>query len=203
MMLIQDGKVKEIYTLNINANDLDDIDPTLRQIIERIKRGIATSNEFSFEIRVVLDGFFENSRISKVIDTFFHDVLDESSIFCFTHIDDDQCNEYAGMFIKRLFSTFGRQVNIDMNDKNLYSMDAVTRVGGKEYYAMFFLPKSRITDAKYDDLRYNGADYLIGQLSPKEILVFVLPYLYMRLAENGLLDRNELRDVKKYMIGLH
>lgn len=201
-MLIQEGKVKEKYIININTIDNVQVDSNLDSIIKRIKKGITSSKDFNYEICVIMDGYYENSRITEVIDTFLHDIMDESSCFCFISKNDDQCSEYITAFIKKIFSTYGKKMNADLNDERLYRLDVVRNISGKEFFADFFVPKSRISDKEYDEFLNLGPDYLTAHLLPDEIITYVLPYLYMRLSEYGLLKNNELRDIKKYKIGM-
>ena len=195
---------KEKFILKIDTTDFNNVDPNLKSIdyrIARNKTNLFTKDNYDFEICAVIDGYIENSYINDILTVFYHDIIDEKNYFHNIFLSDD-CPLFIQKFIKNLFSTSGN-ANSEKRESGMKKMDAIMRADGKEFTFAFYLPDTIITKEKFDEFLNLGPDGLIGNMSNDEIFEYFLPYLYKRLAEDGLLDNKDLKNPIKYYIGLH
>ena len=187
--------LKKKYIINVNNQNLDDFDPNIDYIVKDIRYMLACCpGRFEFEVSVLLNGFIYNSFIDELLNTMLHDVADPDSLFACLFRRDDFA-DYVKQYIKAMMTTG----NDDREDA--YTMEAFYDAGNGYIVAQVYLPKTRMSEEKYKEYIYQGADYLIGSLTVGEIFTYVLAPVYQKLAQCGLLDNAAYKDFSKYKIG--
>jgi hypothetical protein len=182
-------------TANIKNFD-SNLDLALVDIREmRWKHG----NEFDFEIVGLFDGFVVNEFFNAIFNTFLKDVMKQDSMFYSAFNGEYAVNNIKG-FIVDLFAALNR--NIDECQMEAFIRTKVFG-GNKQFNFKFYLPKTIMTDEKFDNFLHMGPDYILGQLAPIQIMQYVLPPLYIALAEANALDKDELKNFGSYQMGLN
>lgn len=195
---------KDKYLLKIDTTNWDNVDPNLKLIdynIAKNKSNLFFKDYYDFEICAIINGYIENNYINEVLTAFYHDIIDETNFFHYIFKSENR-SLYFQKFIKNLFTTSKGYYDKKIAD-GMHEMDAILRVDGKEFTFVFFLPDTIITKAKYDEFMHLGPDGLVGNMRTDEIFEYFLPYLYMKLAHENCLDKKDLKNPMKYLIGLH
>lgn len=194
--------IKKKYILKFDTAKIENFDANFDLAINDIqhmqwKHGA----EFDFEIVGLFDGFIVNEFFNGIFNAFLKDVLKKDSIFHSIVVKGDMANNVK-TFIVNLFASLNGGY-----DKDDCQMDAFmwTKAFGdrRQFDFKFYLPKTIMTEEKFDNFLQMGPDYILGQLTPIEIFQHVLAPLYIELAKADALDKDELKNLGAYQMGLH
>ena len=189
--------IKKKYIINMATNNMECIDPNLDLALVEIRdmKRLYNAN-FDFEISCLFDGFVIDYNFDKALNTFLNDISNEDNLFNYIFKSKD-FTKHIKHFIVNCYGSSANINNCDENNSHL--MEAFLY---SDFYFRFTLPKTIITQEKFREFIGLGPEYLLGSLHTDEIFSYIVSHLYASLSENGLLDREELKDYGKYQYGL-
>ena len=194
--------IKKKYIIKFDTENIKNFDSNLDLAFVDIKEMKWKHGEkFDFEIVGLFDGFVINEFFNAILNTLLKDVMKEDSMFYSVFNGEYAINNIKG-FIVDLFAVLNEKQNIDDCQMDAFMW---TKVFGdnRQFNFKFYLPKTIMTDEKFDNFLHMGPDYILGQLSPIEILQHVLAPLYIALAKANALNKDELKNFGSYQMGLH
>ncbi len=191
--------INKKYIVNFKNNDLKYLDSNIDFILNDIQNEKRRNDEFDFEIVSLFDGCVIDNTFSLIINTFVKDMMIDGTYYNI-YYKKGQLTTITKEFIINLLDTKNRSVYYYDYD-NYYQMEGFYYKS--QHYILFFLPKELMSDDKYNEYLGLGPDFMIGQLNQNVIFKYFIPYLYLDLAEENLLDNNEFKDITKYKVGLH
>lgn len=194
--------IKKKYILKFDTEKIENFDANFDLAINDIKHMKQRhGDKFDFEIVGLFDGFIINEFFNGIFNTFLKDVLKKDSIFHSIVTRGDMANNVKA-FIVNLFASLNSGY-----DNDYCRMDAFiwTKAFGdrRRFGFDFYLPKTIMTEEKFDNFLNMGPDYMLGQLTPIEIFQHVLAPLYVELAKADALDKDELKNFGAYQMGLN
>lgn len=186
--------VKHTYLIRVDLEKPEEQDPNIRKMLRDIRWGISNhGNEFEFSIRLLINGFLESDYANRALTTFMIDLSNESNVL-YSIFSQESCSDYIQKFIIDIaYGTY---------DKEAYPFEAFLRMRPYGLVIRFYLPKTIISEAKYEEFLKMGPDDLLAVLTPEQAVECFLPCLYKELDRHGLLDKQEYRDLWKYQMGL-
>lgn len=193
--------IKKKYILKFDTAEIENFDTNFDLAINDIKHMKQRhGDKFDFEIVGLFDRFIINEFFNGIFNTFLKDVLKKESIFHSIVTRGDMANNVKE-FIVNLFASLNGGY-----DNDYCQMDAFmwTKAFGdrRQFDFKFYLPKTIMTEEKFDNFLNMGPDYILGQLTTIEIFQHVLAPLYVALAETDALDEDELKKFGSYQMGL-
>ena len=144
----------------------------------------------------MFDGFIIDCNFSNALNTFLKDISKGDNLFYYIF----ESKEYVNYIKKFIVNILNSSIKLrNWIEEDLHLMEALF---DNKFYFRFTLPKTVVTQEKYEEFRCLGPDYLIGALYPEEIFEYLVPHLYAELSSGGILDLEELKDLGKHKIGL-
>ncbi len=185
--------VKHSYLIHVNTKEIDEADPNIQAMVQDIRWGIRThGKEFTYSIRILINGFLESEYVNKAVTVFVSDLSNEGSAIY--RLGNDNCADLISEFIK--------EVAYPGHKGDNYPFDGILVRGTPGLTIRFFLPKTLISEEKYEEFMGLGPDDLLAAITPDDAIRYFLPYLYECLYRLNLLDEEKYRDLWNYQIGL-
>ena len=183
--------MKRRFIFNLDTINENNWDENLEKIITRLKFDISNGILYDFETTITIDNFVENYEVTNVINTFLHDICNkESGIYIIERAD---CINLVKSFIIGLS-------NNDSNNK--YEIGCKFHDNSSiNWYCN--IPNDLFSDEEYNKLIAFQGDYVKGNFSLENIIRYILPTMYRKLAKCNFLDDAHNRTIGNIFFYIH
>ena len=192
---------KTIYTLHIERDklDADQVVSELPLIVDDISKNVATHhNNFDFEIKLLIDGFFQSEDINSAFTYILRDIFYDDGL-----LNDIRKNKGKELkFVNAMIVMFFEEIVLNPTFVEV-EVGANIKEDGSSIWEDFILKRTTLNPNAKQLSDIHSTNILAFISQTKYIEVFIVPKMYHKLAENGLIDSKENRDYRKYEIEIY
>lgn len=159
---------------------------------ESVITGILSGNT-SFKVLLIDKTGIIDSHINEVTNRYIED--------CRSSMSKKVLIESGAAYIKNFIMRFMRltsPLSVEVDPQSV-SFDVIK---GEKYFTID-IPKTYVSNKKYDDFLHLGQDVLLASFPKDVIEMYIKPDFYFFLFKNDLLDNPEYNNLVIYMVGLH